>query len=93
MGMQIYLFILTLTWWPALLPIEGMGFRPWGKAASNFDYNPKDPTSVYNNAIVNSHLTKYTSMAKQVHGLDYDPLTHDLDGEVVMRVGGGKKHR
>ena len=31
-------------------------------------------------------------MAKQVHGLEHDPSAHDLDGEVVMRVGGGKKH-
>ena len=31
-------------------------------------------------------------MTGAVHGLEYDPSTHDLDGEVVMRVGGGKKH-
>jgi len=31
-------------------------------------------------------------MAREVHGLEYDPRTEDLDGEVVMRVGGGKKH-
>ena len=23
---------------------------------------------------------------------EYDPSAHDLDGEVVMRAGGGKKH-
>ena len=27
-----------------------------------------------------------------VHGLEYDSRTVDLDGEVLMRVRGGKKH-
>jgi hypothetical protein len=59
---------------------------------SDVDYNPKDPPSAYNNVTIHSHLSDYTSMARQVHGPEYDPITQDLDGEVVMRVGGGKKH-
>jgi hypothetical protein len=31
-------------------------------------------------------------MAREIHGPEFDPTTEDLDGEVVMRVGGGKKH-
>ncbi|CAO2203971.1 unnamed protein product [Urochloa humidicola] len=31
-------------------------------------------------------------MAREVHGAGFDPSTEDNDGEVVMRVGGGKKH-
>ena len=31
-------------------------------------------------------------MARAVHGLEYDLSAHDLDGEVVIRAGGGKKH-
>ncbi|TVU11069.1 hypothetical protein EJB05_44631, partial [Eragrostis curvula] len=31
-------------------------------------------------------------VAKVVYGQDYDPRSHDLDGEVVMRAGKGKKH-
>jgi hypothetical protein len=31
-------------------------------------------------------------MARIVHGPEYDPTIQDLDGEVLMRVGGGKKH-
>ena len=31
-------------------------------------------------------------MAKTVHGPDFDPTTEDIDGEIVMRIGGGKKH-
>ena len=63
-----------------------------GKATSDVDYNPEDPPSVYSNATVHNRLSEYTSMARAVHGPEYDPSTQDLDGEVVMRVGGGKKH-
>ena len=31
-------------------------------------------------------------MAREVHEPDYDLSTQNLDGEVIMRVGGGKKH-
>ena len=31
-------------------------------------------------------------MTRQVCGPKYDLSAHDLDGEVVMRAGGGKKH-
>ena len=63
-----------------------------GKATSNIAYNLEDPPSVYNNESVHSRLDGYTSMARVVHGPEYDPSAHDLDGEVVMRAGGGKKH-
>ena len=63
-----------------------------GKATSDVDYNSEDPPSAYSNATVHSRLSEYTEMAREVHGQEYDPSTQDLDGEVVMRVGGGKKH-
>lgn len=63
-----------------------------GKATSDVDYNPEDPPSAYNNATVHSYLNEYTSMAREVHGPEYNPSTQDLDAEMVMRVGGGKKH-
>ena len=63
-----------------------------GKATSNVAYNPEDGPVAYNNVTVHNHLSEYTSMAREVHGPQYDPSTEDLDGEVVMRVGGGKKH-
>jgi hypothetical protein len=63
-----------------------------GKATSDVDYNLEDPSSAYTNETVHSRLSKYTSMARTVYGPEYDPTTQDLDGEVVMRVGGGKKH-
>jgi hypothetical protein len=59
---------------------------------SDVDYNPEDPPSAYSNATVHSRLSEYTSIARAVYGPDHDPSTQELDGEVVMRVGGGKKH-
>jgi hypothetical protein len=63
-----------------------------GKAMSDVNYNPEDGPEAYSNATAHSRLSEYTSMAREVHGPDYDLTTKDLDGEVVMRVGGGKKH-
>ena len=63
-----------------------------GKATADVSYNPEDPPSAYNNEFVHSRLDGYTSMARAVHGPEYDPSAHDLDGEVVMRAGGGKEH-
>ena len=63
-----------------------------GKATSDVAYNLEDPPSAYNNESVHSRLDGYTSMARVVHGPEYNPSPHDLDGEVVMRAGGGKKH-
>jgi hypothetical protein len=63
-----------------------------GKATFDVDYSPEDPPEAYSNTSIHSRLSEYTSMAREVHGPEYDPSTQDLDGEVVMRVGGGKKH-
>ena len=63
-----------------------------GKVASNVNYNSEDPPSAYNNATVHSCLNEYMLMARAVHEPDYNLSTQDFDGEVVMRVGGGKKH-
>ena len=62
------------------------------KATADVAYNPEDPPLVYSNESVHSRLDGYTSMARAVHGPEYDLSAHDLDGEVVIRAGGGKKH-
>jgi hypothetical protein len=31
-------------------------------------------------------------MAQEVHGLDYDPRTEDINGCVLIRIGGDKRH-
>ena len=75
-----------------MLPVCGICFGPNGKAMFDVAYNPEDPPLAYSNESVHSHLDGYTSMARQIHSLEYDPKAHDLDGEVVMRAGVGKKH-
>jgi hypothetical protein len=63
-----------------------------GKAMSDVTYNPDDGPEAYSNPAVYSRLSKYTAMAHEVHGPDYDPRTEENDGDVLMRVRGGKRH-
>jgi hypothetical protein len=63
-----------------------------GKATSDVTYNPDDRPEAYNNPAVYIRLHDYTVMAQEVHGLEYDPRTEQIDPDVLMRVGGGKKH-
>jgi hypothetical protein len=46
-----------------------------GKATSNIDFNPEDPPEVYSNTTIHSCLSEYTSMAREVHGPEYDRTT------------------
>jgi hypothetical protein len=63
-----------------------------GKTTSDVTYNPDDGPEAYSNPTIYSRLHEYTTMAQEVHGPDYDPRTEDIDGDVLMRVGGGKRH-
>jgi hypothetical protein len=63
-----------------------------GKATSDDTYNPDDGPEAYTNPIVYSRLHDYTAMAQEVHGLEYDPSTEQIDPAVLMRVEGGKRH-
>ena len=63
-----------------------------GKATADIDYSSEDPTSAYSNAVAHSRLSSYSEMAREVHGPDFDPINEPIDGVVVMRAGGGKKH-
>ena len=63
-----------------------------GKATSDVSYNPDDPPEAYTNPTAYDRISEYTSAARSIHGNDYNPSSHDLDAEVVMRIGGGKKH-
>jgi len=63
-----------------------------GKAMSVVSYNPEDPLEAYTNLSVHTRISEYTSAARSVHRPEYDPSTEDFDAEIVMRVGGGKKH-
>jgi hypothetical protein len=63
-----------------------------GKATFGVDYSLDASASKYTNMTIHNRLSEYTSMARSVHGPNYDPSTEDLDPEIVIRVGGGKKH-
>jgi hypothetical protein len=63
-----------------------------GKAMSDVAYNPDDGPEAYSNPAVYIRLHEYTTMALEVYGPDYDPRTEDIDGHVLMRVGGGKRY-
>ena len=63
-----------------------------GKATSGVSYNPEDSPEAYTNPSIHNRISEYTSAARSVHGPEYDPSTEDFDAEIVMRVGGGKKH-
>jgi hypothetical protein len=63
-----------------------------GKATSDVSYNPDNGPEAYNNPTVHTRLGEYIVMARGVHGPEYDPRTEDIDREVLMRVGGGKRH-
>ena len=63
-----------------------------GKASSSVSYNPSDPPEAYTNASVHSRLSEYTEAGRSVHGPEWDPTRNELDTELVMRLGGGKKH-
>ena len=62
------------------------------KATANIDWNPdNDPAESYSNSSIPEIVSQYTEAARTVHGEAFDPHTADLDGDLVMRVGGGKK--
>jgi hypothetical protein len=63
-----------------------------GKATFDVTYNPDDGPEAYSNPAIYSRLHDYTAMAQEVHGLEYDPSTKQIDPDVLMRVGGGKRH-
>jgi hypothetical protein len=64
-----------------------------GKAsASENTWNPNDPPEAYSNPSIHARINLYTEMGRQVHGPEWDPSRAPLDGEVIMRVGQGKKH-
>jgi hypothetical protein len=63
-----------------------------GKAMSDVTYNLKDEPKAYNNPSIRPRLCEYTTMTREVHGPEYDPKTEDINGDVLMRVGGSKIH-
>jgi hypothetical protein len=63
-----------------------------GKATSDITYNLKNRPEAYINPTVQSRFIKYTTMVKEVHGPGYDSRIEDINRDVLMSVGGGKRH-
>jgi hypothetical protein len=75
-----------------LLHLLGLCYGPQGQGDVRHHLQPDDGPEAYNNPAVYSRLSEYTAMAQEVHGLDYDPRTEDIEGDVLMRVEGRKSH-
>ena len=69
-----------------------MGFGPHEDDDIRCHLQPECPPKAFSNATVHSRLSQYNSMATEVHGPEFDPSMAPIDGEIIMRVGGGKKH-
>jgi hypothetical protein len=83
--------VVGTTWCPSFI-FSAYAMAHKGKATSDVTYNLEDGSEAYSNSAVYSHLSEYTAMAQEVRGPDYDPRTEDINEDVLMRVGGGKRH-
>jgi hypothetical protein len=55
-------------------------------------YGVSDGAEAYNNPNFGRHITEYKEACKQKYGEDYNSSEHDIDTDIVMALGGGKKH-
>jgi hypothetical protein len=62
------------------------------KVTSNMSYNVSDGSEAYINPSFGRCIVEYTEAYKQKYGEDYNPSEHDIDTDIVMALGGGKKH-
>jgi hypothetical protein len=51
-----------------------------------------DGPEAYNNPSFGRRIAEYTEACKQKYGEDYNPSEHDIDTDIVIGLGGGKKH-
>jgi hypothetical protein len=69
------------------------GLAHKGKATTpGLVFNVDDGPEVYTNTFVHEKMHRYVDGAKAVHGADFDPTTQPIDADVVMKVGGGRRH-
>jgi hypothetical protein len=47
---------------------------------------------MYSDPNVYTKVQDHTSAVREIHGKDYNVHTEPIDAEVIMRLGGGKKH-
>jgi hypothetical protein len=63
------------------------------KATSDVSYSVSDRPEAYSNPSFGRRIAEYTKSCKQNYGEDYNLSEHDIDTDIVMALGGGKKHR
>jgi hypothetical protein len=63
-----------------------------GKLTFDVSYNSDNPPEAYTNPTVYTRINEYTLVTRTLHRDDYDSSSQDFDSDVVMRIGGGKKH-
>jgi hypothetical protein len=63
-----------------------------GKATSDVSYSVSDGLEAYSNPSFGRRIAEYTEACKQKYREDYNPSEHDIDIDLVMALGGGKKH-
>ena len=81
------------TWWPALLLVQGMGFGSQGQGDVRRQLQTGGPAP----SIQQCDCPQPLDGVQGPEGThlwqgEYDRSTQPLDGEVIMRVGGDKKH-
>jgi hypothetical protein len=62
------------------------------KETSNVSYGVSDGPEAYINPSFGLRIAEYTEACKQKYGEDYNPSEHDINTNIVMALGGGKKH-
>jgi hypothetical protein len=62
------------------------------KLTSHVSYNVSDGPEAYTNPSFGRRIAEYTEACKQKYGKDYNLSEHDIDTDIVMALGGGKKH-
>jgi hypothetical protein len=62
------------------------------KTTSDVSYSVSDGPEAYNNPSFGRCIVEYIEACKQKYGEDYNPSEHDIDTDIVMALGGGKKH-
>jgi glycerol dehydrogenase-like iron-containing ADH family enzyme len=63
-----------------------------GKATSDVSYSVSDGPEAYNNPSFGRRIAEYTKACEQKYGEDYNESEHEIDTDIVMALGGGKKH-
>ena len=73
--------------------LEAFALAHQGKSADpNLIYNPEAPPDAYSNPTAYDKVTKYTDVAREYYGDSFDPRGHNIEGDIAMIAGGGKKH-